>query len=136
MEGGHEKNPERSDVSDLSISEWSDASYPSISYWSDGSGLYIFSGWTPSDLSIWQWSDASDLSETRVLINLTSKVIIFLVLTTGQPPPYHIAAAMSRHAKDFSNLHLPSQEPEEHYYENQACQFHAQHVHFLFALSK
>eukprot|EP00090_Calanus_glacialis_P017436 TRINITY_DN2715_c0_g1_i4.p1 TRINITY_DN2715_c0_g1~~TRINITY_DN2715_c0_g1_i4.p1 ORF type:complete len:1218 (-),score=253.04 TRINITY_DN2715_c0_g1_i4:69-3722(-) len=40
---------------------------------------------------------------------------------TNQPPPYHIAAAMSKHASDFSNLHRPShtQEPEEHYYENQ-----------------
>lgn len=40
---------------------------------------------------------------------------------TSQPPPYHIAAAMSKHANDFSNLHRPShsQEPEEHYYENQ-----------------
>merc|ERR1719357_1644608 len=33
---------------------------------------------------------------------------------TSQPPPYHIAAAMSKHASDFSNLHRPShsQEPE------------------------
>merc|ERR1719483_219259 len=39
---------------------------------------------------------------------------------TSHPPPYHIAAAMSKHAQDFSNLHRPSHnQEEEHYYENQ-----------------
>ena len=55
---------------------------------------------------------------------------VWLYTGGSQPPPYHIAAAMSKHALDFSNLHrpplLPSQQPgasaeaeDEHYYENQ-----------------
>ena len=48
---------------------------------------------------------------------------IFPGSATSHPPPYHIAAAMSKHAQDFSNLHRPSHnQEEEHYYENQVRQ--------------
>lgn len=36
-----------------------------------------------------------------------------------RPPPYHIAAAMSKHASDFGAIHRPSEGGEEHEYENQ-----------------
>ena len=38
--------------------------------------------------------------------------------TSVRPPPYHIAAAKSKHAVDFSNM-LRSQNEDDPYYENQ-----------------
>ena len=34
------------------------------------------------------------------------------------PPPYHIAASMSKHASDFKSIHLPSQDEDKNNHVN------------------